>query len=65
MAALAPDGVLPFIVSSADDGLADYGYAAAPWVVALYQWTQGEEIPPEHRNRIVTLLLGGNLAEID
>lgn len=63
IAALAPDGVLPFIVGRAD-GLADYGYAAA-WVVALYHWTKGEEVPPEHSKRIVALLLGSGVSDID
>src|SRR5471030_567227 len=49
-------GALPF-VHDRGDGFADYGYAAAPWVVDLYAWAVRAEaddtMPVSQRHRII------------
>jgi hypothetical protein len=54
---LAEDGALPFVLDRGD-GLADYGFAAASWVIELYHWMQHADIPPVQCKRILELLLG-------
>ena len=50
--------VVPFVVIR-HDSFADCGFAAAPWVVDLYEWlVQSDSVPPEHAHRIRGLLLG-------
>jgi hypothetical protein len=54
-------GAIAFVCPRGDDGLADYGYAAAAWVIDLYRWVVGateDEVPSKHRHRVVGLLLG-------
>jgi hypothetical protein len=52
------DDVVPFVVRRRD-GIADCGFAAARWVVDLYQWLVGSDaVPKEHEHRIRGLLLG-------
>lgn len=47
--------VLPFVIDFGD-GLADCGYAAAKWVIDLYESVIREQHP--HRHQILGLLLG-------
>jgi hypothetical protein len=54
-------GAIAFVCPRGDDGLADYGYAAAAWVIDLYRWVIGapeDVVAPRHRHRVVGLLLG-------
>lgn len=57
---LAVPGAIPFLVDRGD-GRADYGFAAAGWVVDMYSWiaqdTQ-DAVPEPQRARILGLLLG-------
>ena len=53
---LAEGTVTPFVVDRGD-GLADVGYAAAPWVVDLFRWTFRYAADPQ-LSRVVGLLLG-------
>lgn len=56
--AVAETGALPFVVDH-QDGSATFGYAAAPWVLDLYEWLgKGSAVPQEQRERITGLLLG-------
>jgi hypothetical protein len=56
--ACACDTVLAFVVDRGD-GIADAGYAAAPWVIDLYRWLITDNAVPEvHQHRIIGLLLG-------
>lgn len=48
---------VPFVVDRGD-GWADYGYAAAGWVVDLFEWVVRGGCPPAQRHRIIGLLLG-------
>ncbi len=51
-------GIVPFVIARRD-GIADAGFAAAKWVVDLYEWlVQCEYVPTEHAHRIRGLLLG-------
>lgn len=56
-------GALPFVIDHGD-GNASYGYAAARWVVELYEWVSNKEIPQERRDSILGLLLGYSVAAI-
>jgi len=50
--------VVPFVIMR-QDGFADCGYAAAKWVVDLYEWLiRPNHVPEEHAHRIRGLLLG-------
>jgi hypothetical protein len=51
------EAVIPFVVPRTD-GFADCGFAAALWVVDLYQWTVSGAVPAEHAHRIRGLSLG-------
>lgn len=52
------DGALPFVLDH-HDGNATFGYAAARWVLDLYEWiSRDTAIPQEQRERITGLLLG-------
>jgi hypothetical protein len=56
----AEPGAIPFVCDRGD-GIADYGYGAAPWAIDLYRWATSETddpVPALHRHRIVGLLLG-------
>ena len=53
---LAEVTVVPF-VSDRGTGVADVGYAAAPWVADLFRWASHEAEEP-HLGRILGLLLG-------
>jgi len=62
----ATQGAIPFVVDRGD-GIAEYGYAAARWVVDLYQWVvtaDAATLPVSHRHRIIGLLLGYSVAAI-
>lgn len=51
-------GTVPFVVRRADN-MADCGFAAAQWVVDLYEWlAQSTAVPVKHAHRIRGLLLG-------
>jgi hypothetical protein len=55
---VADPGVLPFVIDH-QDGSATFGYAAARWVVDLYEWlVRDNVVPQEHRERITGMLLG-------
>lgn len=59
-------GAEPFVYHHAN-GTADYGFAAAPWAVELYQWAneQADDVMPDvHRHRISGLLLGYSAAAV-
>ena len=54
----AEPGALPFVIDH-QDGKASFGYAAARWVLDLYEWiTRDTAIPQEQRERVTGLLLG-------
>ncbi len=56
--------VVPFVVRRLD-GFADCGFAAAAWVVDLYEWlVSSGDVPPEHAHRIRGLLLGYDVASV-
>jgi hypothetical protein len=56
--AAAEAGALPFVIDHLD-GSATFGYAAARWVLDLYEWlVQDTDVPQEQRERITGLLLG-------
>ena len=62
----AEQGTIPFVVDRGA-GIADYGYAAARWVVDLYQWVvtaDAATLPTSHRDRIIGLLLGYSVEAI-
>jgi hypothetical protein len=49
---------VPFTMNMGD-GTAEYGYAAAPWVLDLYKWTcDSADMPQANKHRIIGLLLG-------
>lgn len=54
----AEAGALPFVIDH-QDGNASFGYAAARWVLDLYEWVVRDmAIPQEQRERVTGLLLG-------
>jgi hypothetical protein len=54
----AEPGALPFVIDH-QDGTASFGYAAARWILDLYEWIVcGAAVPQEQRERITGLLLG-------
>jgi len=54
----AETGALPFVIDH-QDGSASFGYAAARWVLDLYEWiVRDTAVPQEQRERITGLLLG-------
>lgn len=56
--AAAEAGALPFVIDH-QDGSATFGYAAARWVLDLYEWlVRDTHVPQEHRERITGMLLG-------
>ena len=62
----AETGSIPFVIDRGD-GMADYGYAAAQWVLDLYAWViriPGNTVPSAQRHRIVRLLLGYSVESI-
>ena len=55
---VAETGALPFVIDH-QDGNATFGYAAARWVLDLYEWIiRDTAVPQEQRERITGLLLG-------
>lgn len=55
---LADYNVIPFVIDRGN-GNAEYGYAAAGWVLDLFKWVGGDNgIPEKHRNHIIGLLCG-------
>ena len=57
---LAHVNTVPFVLDRGD-GVAEYGYATAQWVVDLLRWllqSSPDRVPPKHRDRIVGLLCG-------
>ncbi|MBI3326041.1 MAG: hypothetical protein HYZ81_04970 [Nitrospinae bacterium] len=62
----ATQGAIPFVVDRGD-GIAEYGYAAARWVVDLYQWVvtaDAATLPTSHQHRIIGLLPGYSVEAI-
>jgi hypothetical protein len=60
LSAFASDEAMPF-VHDRGDGTADCGYAAAPWVIALYRWVVQQMDDPvgrQNSHRVIGLLLG-------
>src|SRR5437667_1474184 len=58
--ALADTRVVPFVLDRGD-GVAECGFAAASWVLDLYRWlalANPATLPPQHRERVIGLLLG-------
>ena len=54
--------VIPFVIVRRD-GMADCGFAAARWVIDLYEWmVKSDAVPDEQAHRIRGLLLGYNPA---
>lgn len=53
----ATQGAIPFVMPRGD-GLADYGFASAQWVVDLLSWLNSDAVPTVHRHRVLGLLLG-------
>jgi hypothetical protein len=57
-------GVVSFVIDHGDE-TASFGYAAAGWVVDLYQWANTPAlVPQEQRHRINGLLLGYSVPAI-
>jgi hypothetical protein len=57
---LAYGHIIPFVLDRRD-GTAEYGYAAAQWVLDLLRWLfwdSPETIPPKQKDRILGLLCG-------
>jgi hypothetical protein len=55
---LAGENVIAFVLDEGD-GRAEYGYAAAEWVLDLFRWVVTEScVSALHRNRIVGVLCG-------
>jgi hypothetical protein len=57
---LAEPGAIPFVVDRGN-GWADFGFAAAGWVLDLFSWVTKEPedtMPDKQRHRILGLLLG-------
>jgi hypothetical protein len=57
---------IPFVFDRGD-GTADYGYAAAWWVLDLYEWivrASSDTVPSTQRHRILGLLLGYGVESI-
>jgi hypothetical protein len=58
---LAEPGAIPFVIDRGD-GFADWGFAAAQWVLDLYSWltkkTAQDAVPQQQVARILGLLLG-------
>jgi hypothetical protein len=57
-------GAIAFVCESGD-GIAAYGYAAASWVLDLYQWLLTDNaVTSKQRHRIIGLLLGYSVSAI-
>jgi hypothetical protein len=57
---LSVPGAIPF-VCDCKNGVAEYGFAAEPWTVDLFEWLMTADVnavPAEHRHRVLGLLLG-------
>lgn len=57
---LSMPGAIPFVFDCRN-GAAEYGYAAEPWVVELFEWVMTADrnaVPVEHQHRVLGLLLG-------
>lgn len=55
---LADQAAIPFVLDRGD-GLADYGFAGASWVLTLYKSVVvGDALPPQQRSQVLGLLLG-------
>ena len=48
---------IPFIYKR-PDGYVSYGYAKEPWVINLFKWIEGPDVPENYRHMILGLLLG-------
>lgn len=59
----AQAGAVPFVFDRGD-GVADYGYAAAAWVLDLYRWLHSDGVPATYRHHVTGLLLGYSAAAI-
>lgn len=62
----AIQGAIPFVVDRGN-GIAEYGYAGASWVIDLYQWVvtaDSATLPTSHRHRILGLLWGYSVEAI-
>jgi thiamine monophosphate synthase len=57
-------GAVPFVIDHGNE-VASYGYAAAAWVVDLYEWANDPtQVAQEQRHRINGLLLGYSAAAV-
>jgi hypothetical protein len=64
--ALSEPGAIPFVCDCAN-GSAEFGFAAEPWAVDLFQWLMRSDenaVPSEYRHRILGLLLGYSTAAV-
>ena len=53
---VSADSAIPFVLPRRDMDCAMIGFAAAPWVIDLLEWSY--EQPLQHHHRIIGLLLG-------
>jgi hypothetical protein len=63
---LSVPGAIPF-VCDCKNGAAEFGFAAEPWVVDLFEWVMTADrsaVPTEHRHRVLGLLLGYSAAAV-
>ena len=62
---IGDQGCIPLVVDH-KDGRAGCGFAAAEWVIDLYEWTTSSvAVPAKHRHAILGLLLGYSTTAID
>ena len=50
-------GAYGFVIER-PDGIAEYGYAAASWLVDLLQWVHRPDVPDQQAHQILGLMLG-------
>ena len=60
---VAVDPAIPFVLPRRDMNCAMTGFAAAPWVIELLQWSY-DHAPLRQHHRIIGLLLGYSVSAI-
>jgi hypothetical protein len=59
---IAGGSAIPFVIPRRDLGHAEVGYAAAPWIIDLFEWLGTQ--PARIYSQVLGLLLGNSAAEI-